>query len=195
MSALQGYQEFKNTTLPNIKEKLAKLEQGQAPHTFFITCSDSRICPNKMTNTDFGELFVVRNAGNSLPKASVQSGDADKATLEYAVKALGVKEIVVCGHSHCGAIGALMQGVDSKQLPHVASYLEKLKPLKDKAQKEDMKVERVIEENVRFQLENLLTYDFVREKVEAKELKLEGWVYEIESGNVKVVESYESLEG
>ena len=146
-----------------------------------------------MTSTDFGELFVVRNAGNSLPGSSEQNGNADKATLEYAVKALGIKEIIVCGHSHCGAIGALMQGVSADSLPHVSSYLNRLEPVRKKALEKDLSIEQTIEENVHYQLENILSYDFVKEKIHAKELRVEGWVYEIESGNIKIISTIEDL--
>lgn len=189
MTVKHGYQKFKENTLPKIKENLQKLEAGQSPKTFFITCSDSRILPNTMTDTDFGELFVVRNAGNTIPAAEASGPNADKATLEYAVKALGVEEIVVCGHSHCGAIGALLSGVDQSQLPHISEYLQGLEALKLKAHKEDMSGMDAIKENVRMQLQNIFSYDFVQEKVKAGKLRLQGWLYHIENGEVEVVAS------
>ena len=194
MSALKGYQVFSKETLPKITNKLAKLKNGQAPKTLFITCSDSRICPNTITNTDFGELFVLRNAGNSLPRANEEQGDGDKGTLEFAVKALKVKEIVVCGHTHCGAVGAVVSGVEEKQMPFLARYLERFEPLKKTIEKQGLDGEKAVEENILFQLENLLSYDFVKEKVESGELELHGWLYTVESGDAKVVKSYEAGE-
>ncbi|MBI99786.1 MAG: carbonic anhydrase [Halobacteriovoraceae bacterium] len=193
MKAIEGHATFKNNLTSATKEKMEQLKNGQAPETFLITCSDSRICPNAMTNTDFGELFVVRNAGNTLPASGEQSGDADAATLEYAVKALGVKEIVVCGHTKCGAVGALMDGVDSNQLPVISKYLDRLQPLKEKAVEAKMSTDQVIVENIKAQLSNILSYDFVKEKVKAGELSLQGWLYQIEDGDVKVVEEINSL--
>lgn len=193
MSAKEGYQKFKQERLPNLKERLAALKEGQSPKTFFITCSDSRICPNEMTETSYGELFVVRNAGNTVPDPKSAKGNADKATLEYAVLALGVEEIVVCGHSHCGAVGALMSGVDASRLPYIKEYLDELAPLKEKAEREGMEGEAVIKENVRMQLKNIFAYDFVQEKVKSGELRLEGWLYHIESGDMEVVASHEDL--
>lgn len=189
MSAMDGYKKFQTSVVPNIKDKLAKLKSGQAPYTFLITCSDSRICPNHMTSTEFGELFVVRNAGNTVSGAGEQRGDADAATLEYAVKALGVKEVIVCGHTHCGAVGALLTGVDKKELPLIADYLDRLEPLRVKAIEHNLVGNEAIKENVRMQMSNVLSHDFVADAVKAGILKVEGWLYHIESGEVELVSS------
>lgn len=193
MKAYQGYQKFKASVLPNVSSKLEKLANGQSPHTLFITCSDSRICPNLMTQTEFGELFVVRNAGNTVASARVEQADADKATLEYAIKVLKVKEIVVCGHSKCGAIAALLDGVDPESLPNVHNYLQRLSDLKQQAHSQKMDVFDAVVENVKMQIKNLLSYDFIHDALEEKSLKIYGWCYHIESGEVEVVEEIASV--
>lgn len=187
MNAQKGYQKFKSNTLPALKPKLKTFKDGQSPKTFFITCSDSRVCPNTITDTCFGELFVVRNAGNTVPSPSAAKGDANKATLEYAVQALKVEEIVVCGHTKCGAVGALMSGVNSKELPYLNDYLGALEGLKKQAELKRLEGDDVVRENVRQQVENILAYSFVRKKVEAGELRVEGWMYDIESGEMEVI--------
>lgn len=188
MHAYKGYEKFRTTKLNDMKDDLAALEAGQAPKTLFITCSDSRICPNEMTSTKQGELFVIRNAGNTIPHVNQADGNADAATLEYAVKALGVEEIIVCGHTHCGAIGALMAGVDANQLKTIASYLAQLNDLKAFSLEKKLSVPETVVENVRFQLNNIMSYDFVAEAVKAGKLKTYGWVYGIENGDVEMVE-------
>jgi carbonic anhydrase len=188
MSARKGYEKYVANRLPEIKEGLNGIEQGQSPETLFITCSDSRICPNELTSTKQGELFVIRNAGNSIPHSSEQKGDADAATLEYAVKALGVKEIVVCGHSHCGAVSALVAGVDPTALPKVGDYLSRLESFKMEAIKDDPTIETVIKRNVKAQLNNILSYDFVKEAVDAGKLTLHGWLYHLEKGEVEFLD-------
>lgn len=187
MTAKDGYNNFKKNVVPNVKARLKELEAGQSPKTFFITCSDSRVCPNMMTDTSFGELFVVRNAGNTVPGPNSQKGNSDKATLEYAVQALGVEEIVVCGHTKCGAVGALMSGVDKSKLPNLADYLDELEPLRVQAVEKGLEGDEVVKANVVAQLQNIYQYDFVREKVDAGSLKLLGWLYHIENGELEEI--------
>ncbi|MBD65541.1 MAG: carbonic anhydrase [Halobacteriovoraceae bacterium] len=187
MYAYKGYEKYKNEKLSDKASELAKLKDGQSPNTLFITCSDSRICPNEMTSTKEGELFVIRNAGNSIPHERSSQGNADAATLEYAVKVLGVKEIVVCGHSHCGAVNALLGGVDATELPVIASYLQHLNELKSLSLEKKLSPAESINENVRFQIANIKSYDFVQKAVD-NGLKIYGWLYHIENGDVEVLE-------
>ena len=184
MSALDGYNQYHKEVLPSIKKSLEGIEMGQSPHTLFITCSDSRICPNELTSTKQGELFVIRNAGNSIPHSDEQLGASDIATLEYAVKALKVKEVIVCGHSHCGAMGALMSGVDASALPKIHDYLARFESFKFEMVKENLGLETVIKKNVLRQLENIASHDFVKSAVDAGELELKGWFYHLETGEV-----------
>lgn len=188
MRAYKGYEKYKNERLSLLKPELEGIENGQSPKTLFITCSDSRICPNELTSTKQGELFVIRNAGNTIPPFEKSQGNADAATLEYAVKALGVEEIVVCGHSHCGAIGALMAGVDSKQLGVIATYLNELNGLRELSLEKKMSGHETIKENVRFQIKNICSYDFVKNAIAAGKLKTYGWIYGLETGEVEVLD-------
>ncbi|MCO4754884.1 MAG: carbonic anhydrase, partial [Bacteriovoracaceae bacterium] len=142
---------------------------------------------NKLTDTDVGELFVIRNAGNTLPSSDAMEGDADKATVEYAVKALNIKEIVVCGHTGCGAVNALCGGVDEKELPLISKYLERLGPLKEKITEKGADLDEAIKMNVQMQIDNLMSYDFVKSRVEGGELSIEGWIYNIGNGEVEIV--------
>ncbi len=188
MYALKGYNKFKQDKLASYASKMDELKSGQQPPTLFITCSDSRIMPNEMTSTTFGELFVIRNAGNTIPAAAKGNGNADAATLEYGVKALKVKEIVVCGHSSCGAIGALISGVPQDQLPFVHSYLAELENLKFEISKEGLDLKGGIMRNIKTQMQNVLSYSFVKEAVDRGELSVSGWYYNIENGEVELVE-------
>ena len=188
MHAYKGYEKYKNERLNSLKPELDGIEKGQSPKTLFITCSDSRICPNELTSTQQGELFVIRNAGNTIPHSEKHAGNADAATLEYAVKALGVEEIVVCGHTHCGAIGALMTGVDSNQLGVIASYLSELNDLRELSLEKKMTGAETIQENVRMQIKNIQSYDFVKEAMDAGKLKTYGWIYGLETGEVEVLD-------
>ncbi|MAZ47051.1 MAG: carbonic anhydrase [Halobacteriovoraceae bacterium] len=188
MYAYKGYEKYKKEKLATLKPKLAGIENGQSPKTLFITCSDSRICPNELTSSEQGELFVIRNAGNTIPHFDKSNGNADAATLEYAVKALGVEEIIVCGHTHCGAIGALMTGVDANQLGTIASYLSELNELRELSLERKMTGIETIKENIKFQLENIHSYDFVQQAMSQGKLKTYGWIYGLETGEVELVD-------
>jgi carbonic anhydrase len=192
MYAINGYKKFKEEKVPQIKDKLSALEKGQSPKTLFVTCADSRICANEMTQTDFGELFVIRNAGNSILPSNETNGDADQATLEYAVLALGVEEIVICGHSHCGLVTAALSGVDKSQLKYIDNYLGKFESLKSTVEEKGLSLVDAIHENVRNQMRNVLSYDFVKTKVASGELKIHGWFYTLETGDVEVVETIDA---
>lgn len=188
MHALNGYKKYVENRLSSLKPELEGIQEGQSPKILFITCSDSRICPNELTNTKQGELFVIRNAGNTIPHFNQSSGNADAATLEYAVKALGVEEIVVCGHSHCGAIGALMSGVDANQLGVIATYLSQLNDLRELSLEKKMTGAETIAENVRHQMKNIESYGFVKDAISAGKLNIYGWVYGLETGEVEVLD-------
>ena len=192
MYALNGHKKFKEEKVPQIKEKLAALEKGQSPKTLFVTCADSRICANDMTQTDYGELFVIRNAGNSILPSNETNGDADQATLEYAVLALGVEEIIICGHSHCGLVTAATTGVDATQLKYIHNYLGKFESLKAAVDEKGLELVEAIHLNVKNQMQNVLSYDFVKDKVASGNLKIHGWYYTLESGDVEVVDTIDA---
>lgn len=180
---LDGVRRFRTAAYPPRKERFEALASGQSPNTLFVTCSDSRIDPSLITQTEPGELFVIRNAGNLIPACGVESSGGEAATLEYAVVVLGVKDIVVCGHSHCGAMAALLAPDTLDALPEVRSWLGHAESTLEKVRAAGEGADAV-RLNVVAQLENLRSYPFVREREERGELALHGWVYVFERGDI-----------
>lgn len=181
MLYLKNFQDFKEKTVNNNEDFYKSLKMGQSPDTLFITCSDSRIRPNHITGTTEGELFVIRNAGNALPRYGQKTDLATSATIEYAVLVLGIKQIVVCGHSHCGAIGARTEQADvPASCTSIHEYLNTLPEFPGKDVEENIRI------NIRTQLNRLLTYPYVKEAYDKGEIKLIGWLYHFEDGHLDV---------
>jgi len=186
---VKGVIKFQNEVYPQKKELFEKLSKGQAPEALFITCSDSRIETAMITQTDPGELFVCRNAGNIVPPHTNQTG-AMTASIEFAVAALKVPHIVICGHTECGAMKGALEPEDLASLPHVKEWLgfskaavdvvTELAP--DANPKERMKM--LLEQNVILQLIHLRTHPSVAARLAKGDLKIHGWVYDIETGGV-----------
>jgi len=190
---IKGSQIFTQKTFKKHEDTFIKLvNEGQSPRVLFIGCSDSRVLPNLITNTGPGDLFVVRNIGNFVaPYNPDEDFHSTAAAIEYAVSVLEVKNIIVCGHSHCGAITALYkEPIKDKEFMHVQTWLKLGMPAKalveEKAADDSMadKYTMTEELSVLFQLENLMSYPAVKRKVEAGELYLNGWHYNIESGEI-----------
>ena len=191
---IKNYQKFKDIHFKkyeNLFEELVR--KGQSPKTLFIGCSDSRVVPDLITGAKPGDLFVFRNIGNFVPPFEPDNDfHATAAAIEYAVSVLGVRDIIVCGHSYCGACKSLYQDIPSSlEFIHIKKWLEIGKPAKEAALaevgKEDFELllrttERA---SVLVQLQNLLSYPAVQEKVEKEELFLHGWYYKIESGEIE----------
>jgi carbonic anhydrase len=187
---IQGLREFKSTYVHHHQDLFESFAQGQAPRVLFITCSDSRLDPNLLTNTDLGDLFVIRNAGNIVPPYGATNG-GEGASVEYAIHALGIEQIVVCGHSHCGAMKGLLQlGKLEEEMPLVYSWLRHAEATRrlvkenygDRSKEELLEI--AIAENVLTQIENLKTYPVIRSRIYQGKLKIYGWVYLIETGDV-----------
>jgi len=167
-------------------------QKGQAPKSLFIGCSDSRVVPNLITNTDPGEIFVTRNIGNFIPPYDPEiKSCATAAVIEYALMHLQVANIIVCGHSHCGACEALFHDIpnndDENNLRKWMSYGEEAREQAEAliGQANHKRLLRATEKfNVIEQLNHLLTYPAVRHKVHAGEIHVMGWFYHIESGNL-----------
>jgi carbonic anhydrase len=163
-------------------------ERGQAPETLFITCSDSRVVPTLLTSTEPGELFIVRNVGNIVPHVSMPGGTA--AAIEYAVEVLHVENVIVCGHTHCGAIQAVLNPASMARLPFVNRWLaqtERVRAIVEERYKHlegDALVTAAAMENVLVQLENLRAFSFIAERLERGILRMSGWVFVIETGAV-----------
>ncbi len=191
---IKNYQEFKNIHFKEYEKLFEKLIQnGQSPKTFFIGCSDSRVVPDLITGARPGDLFVFRNIGNFVPPFKPDTDfHATASAIEYAVSVLEVSDIVIVGHSHCGACASLFKKLpDSQELIHTKTWLRLGYPAKEEA------IEEVGEEdkelllrtterlNVVVQLANLLTYPAVKRRVEEGRLFLHGWYYKIESGEIE----------
>lgn len=175
---VQGVELFRRQHRDRYRPLFDKLAGGQAPHTLLITCSDSRINPNLITSTDPGELFMVRNVGNLVPHAdSAESGQVGSA-IEYAVGVLGVSEIVVCGHSGCGAMNALLTGGAKGKLPNVESWLQHAEPVLA-GLPADATPEQAAMANALLQIENARSYPLIREKLASGELRLHAWFYDV----------------
>jgi carbonic anhydrase len=186
---LRGLHHFQTTIFGSQRELFERLAQGQHPEVLFITCSDSRIDPNLITQTEPGELFILCNAGNLVPPYGGGLG-GEAATVEFAVAGLGVKDIIVCGHSHCGAMKGLLDPPPARDFPALTQWLSHAEStrriVQDKyADREGPSLLNVtIQENVLAQLENLRTHPVVASGLAQGKLKLHGWVYKIETGEV-----------
>ena len=187
---IHGIHQFKTEDFGSLRPLFEQLAHGQHPETLFITCSDSRINPNLLTRTKPGDLFILRNAGNIVPPHGPHtSGEA--ATIEFAVAGLGVKDIVVCGHSHCGAMKGLLHPEQLAKFPAMTSWLthaaatrhildEHYTHLHDETER----LVAATRENVLVQLEHLRTIPAVASRLRRGDLRLHGWVYEFERGEV-----------
>lgn len=186
---IQGCQRFEAEVFESHRELLQKLASSQHPEVLFITCSDSRIDPAMATQTQPGELFIIRNAGNIIPAFGSSTG-GEEATVEYAVAALGVEHIIVCGHTHCGAMKGLLDLPSLTKLPSVAQWLKHAEPTRRVVEEnythlgDDQKLNIAIQENVLMQLENLRTHAAVAAKLAQGKLQLHGWVYKFETGEM-----------
>lgn len=186
---IQGIHRFQQESFRPLQGLFEHLSKGQSPETLFITCSDSRIDPSLLTRSNPGDLFILRNAGNIVPPHGA-AGGGEAATIEFAVVALGVKDIVICGHSHCGAMRGLLHPEEIASLPAVSSWLAHAEKT-GRIVKENyghLDGERLltatIEENVLVQLENVRTLPAVASKLVDGTLHLHGWVYKLETGEV-----------
>lgn len=182
-----GVASYKRMHKPRYERLFRSLAESQRPHTLFITCADSRIVPNLITTADPGELFILRNVGNMIPPYSRREAPASAAGVEYAVGILGVSDIVVCGHSGCGAIGALRRpDTVPKHLGSLLSWLNEASARKlcdhVPGGVDDDQVARM---NVLLQLENLRTYGIVAEREGKRELRLAAWFFDIGSGEIE----------
>lgn len=191
---LDGNEMFKNSYFKkHEKELLDLVEFGQSPKALFIGCADSRVIPNLITQTAPGELFVLRNVGNFVaPYKPDEDYHATASGIEYAVSALEVSEIIICGHTHCGAIASLYTNIDEKPFVHTKKWLSlgkdaqtlALRTLGEDANKNELL--RLTEKlSVVSQIEHLLTYPFVKERVDAGKLHIHGWMYDISNGDIE----------
>ncbi len=185
---LSGVAKFQREVYPEKEKNFRELAEGQQPEVLFITCADSRIDPNLITQTEPGELFICRNAGNVVPPHSNQTGGMT-ASIEYAVAALGVEHIVVCGHTDCGAMKGALNPEMLASLPHVKEWLGHCRAAVEVVREQHGEVgpehlECVTAENIALQLQHLRTHPAVAARLAVGRLHLHGWLYNIETGEV-----------
>ncbi len=174
------------------KELLNLVELGQNPKALFIGCSDSRVIPDLMLQTKPGDLFVVRNVGNFVaPFKPDEDFHATASAIEYAVNILKVSEIIICGHTHCGAIKSLFKPEEANKYIHIKKWLElgeRAKSLAILSQNDKNDTEALLRMTEKFsvisQIDNLLTYPCVKEAVDNSKIFIHGWYYDIENGNI-----------
>ena len=199
---MYGNREFQKNYVKNNNQKLEDLAQkGQKPQALFIGCVDSRILPNLITDTGPGDMLVLRNVGNFVSPHNESKEDTSVASaIEFAVKVLGVKEIIVCGHTQCGAIYTIYSDLDNKSFPYLSSWLAQGERLQkridetyDTFESRDMLLRTAEKVSVQLQLENLLSYPFVKEKVQAGSLEIHGWMYDIQIGGLSYYDEEENI--
>jgi carbonic anhydrase len=185
---VRGVHQFQAKYFQAHKSLFQSLARGQTPETLFITCSDSRVVPHLITSTEPGELFLVRNIGNAVPHPSLPGGTA--AAIQYAVEVLGVENVVVCGHTHCGAMQAILDPSAVANMSFVKRWLDQSEAVRSIVRERyadltgDALLTAAAEENVLVQLEHLREYPFITERLDKGTLHLAGWVFKIETGNV-----------
>lgn len=187
---IRGLDQFRQNYVSEHRELLEQLSHGQKPRVLFITCSDSRVAPNLITNTDLGELFIIRNAGNIIPPYGATNG-GEGGTIEYAINALNIEQVIICGHSHCGAMkGLLKLNKLQKDMPLVYDWLQQAEATRRLVkenyahQSEEEMIETLVAENVLVQIDNLQTYPIIKTRLHQGKLKIYAWVYQIETGEV-----------
>jgi len=193
-SLLEGNDVFKNSYFKAHAKTLVDLaKNGQHPKALYIGCADSRVVPDLILDTSPGDLFVLRNVGNFVaPYKTDEDFHATASGIEYATSVLEVSEIIICGHTHCGAIEALYQEIDDPKLVHTKKWLSLGEKAKDMALLalgkacEKEKLLRLTEKlSVITQIENLMSYPSVKEKVDAGAIHIHGWIYEIDTGSIE----------
>ena len=186
---VRGFHRFHTEIFDGQRDLFTRLGRGQSPQALFVTCSDSRIDPNLLTQTEPGDLFLLRNAGNLVPAWGAPAS-SEAATIEYAVAALGIEHVVICGHSHCGAMKALITPGATEGLPAVRDWLchaEATRRVVESCYADHGPEERLnvaIQENVLAQVANLRTHPSVAARLAAGTRHIHAWVYKITTGEV-----------
>jgi carbonic anhydrase len=197
---IRGIVDFHERLLPQYAEQFRTLAQGQSPDALFISCSDSRVVPDLIASTDPGDMFVMRNVGNLIPPATAEgssTGDLSEASaIEYALFVLNVRDIIICGHSECGAMKAAFQRSTPPETQNLAKWLHHSTSAVFRLEQEgplDGRLEphnQLSQWNVLVQLEHLVSYPVVRDRLESGKLRLSGWWFEIASGKMFAYERH-----
>jgi carbonic anhydrase len=187
---IHGVAKFQADVYPAQREMFERLRHKQEPLALFVTCADARVVPNLFTQTDPGEIFIERNPGNMVPPYVDFVGGVT-AGVEYAMLALKVPLVVVCGHTDCGVMKALLDPAKAEDMPGVQKWMSHGFPARDRALRElpyarhEEQLRRVTEDNVLEQIENLKTHPSVRKRLRYGEVEVRGWVYDIGDGSIR----------
>jgi carbonic anhydrase len=186
---IEGLRRFRRDVFPRYREHYTELvRNGQRPSTLFIGCADARVLPELFTGVEPGELFHVRNMGAFVPPFESDYGyHGTSAAIEFAAVVLRVDSVVVCGHTHCGAIGALYDP-PAARTPHIDKWLELAEEARVPGGVDEAMLRRTEQRSIALQLQRLLTYPEVRERVEAGTISLHGWHYIIEEGTIDILD-------
>ncbi len=185
--AIEGHKRFREDFLRDRAFFEALATAKQKPRLLWIGCSDSRVVPAQITGADPGELFEIRNIANSVPPAN-SFDDSVGAAIEYAVLHLGVDDIVVCGHTGCGGVAALVEGDSIGETSHLSRWIDLTRPahalIKAAGVTGPARLDETVKAHVQFQIDNLMTYEIVREGVERGRIGIHGWLYDMREGRL-----------
>ncbi len=188
---IEGIVDFRKNLTDEYRTLFSKLALGQKPDVLFIACSDSRVVPNLFASTNPGDLFVLRNVGNLVPSDDSPSQDSSTlATIKFSILNLNVSDIIVCGHSECGAIQEITKGVDNICCPHLKSWLKNGEESLDKVKKGLVLNpslsfhNQVSQANVLQQMEHIAKYPFIQERLQNNKLRIHGWWFDIGQADV-----------
>lgn len=199
---VKGIVEFRKNLRPEYRETLARLALGQSPDALYIGCSDSRVAVNVFASTDPGDLFVVRNVGNLVPRCGCDgqstADESEAAAIEFALSNLNVSHIIICGHSECGAMQALVGGREKINNPNLKAWLRHGEESLDDLEKNPVfakdlkKHNRLSQLNVLRQIEHLKTYPIIDQRLKNGSLQLHGWWFELSQADVYAYEESEN---
>src|SRR5215831_12440203 len=187
----EGVRRFRTVTFPKKRELYKGLAEKQTPYALFLTCGDSRISPSSLTNTDPGKMFVERTPGNIVPIYDETASVGVSASIEYSIAVLGVRDVVICGHSACGAMKGLLHPEHLNKLPATARWLKYAQPAREileeryGALSETQRLKKLCQLNVIEQMAHLHTHPTFEEKFQQGTLGIHGWYYEIHTGRVE----------
>jgi carbonic anhydrase len=194
---IDGIVEFRKTASEETRELFAKLALGQKPDALFIACSDSRVVPNIFASTDPGDLFVIRHIGNLVPPFNPSCNEnAAQAAIEFSIFSLNINDIIVCGHSECGAMKAIAEKTKHENCPHMEEWLKYGAEARERVSRgfvtnNNLTFEnQVSQANVLLQMEHIKSYPFIRERIDQKKLRVHGWWFDIGHADVY---SYEPI--
>jgi carbonic anhydrase len=186
---VQGIHSFQRGFFASHRELFEQLATaGQKPETLFITCSDSRVVPTLITNAAPGDLFIVRNVGNVVPSVDLPGGTA--AAIQYAIEVLNVENVIVCGHTQCGALKAILEPESVAHLEYVKRWLKGTISVKKVIEEKythlsaEARLTAAIQENVLAQLEHLREYPFIASRLDTGKLFVSGWIFDVGKGEV-----------